>query len=120
MCKRRYNSSMSLGIALCTIFALPVLAFAAGEVPDPTRPAISVPFAADASEDVPAPMVLQSTLVSPLQRTAIIDGRRYRIGERVGDARLTSIEPGVVRLSGPTGSTELRLSYSTSSRPVNY
>lgn len=115
MSKRLLNASV-----LAASLLLATAASAAGEVPDPTRPAISAPVVTDASESAPAPMVLQSTLISPQQRSAIIDGRRYRIGERVGDARLAAIEPGVVRLSGPMGNSELRLSYSISSRPVNH
>jgi hypothetical protein len=63
--------------------------------------------------------VLQSTLVSPSQRSAIINGQRYRLGDAVGDARLEAIGPGWVRLRSPTGSTELRLSFPNSTRPVN-
>jgi hypothetical protein len=66
-----------------------------------------------------AVLVLQSTLVSPQQRSAIINGQRYRLGESIGDARLEAIGPGWVRLRSPTGSTELRLSFSNSARPVN-
>jgi hypothetical protein len=73
-----------------------------------------------ASEAAPvAALVLQSTLVSPSQRSAIINGQRYRLGDAVGDARLEAIGPGWVRLRSPTGSTELRLSFTNSTRPVN-
>ena len=87
-------------------------------VPDPTRPAIAPRVVADAAAPV-AVLVLQSTLVSPSQRSAIINGQRYRLGDAVGDARLEAIGPGWVRLRSPTGSTELRLSFPNSTRPVN-
>lgn len=88
-------------------------------VPDPTRPAV-MPVAPAGPGDAPAAaLVLQSTLVSPRQRSVIINGQRYRLGERVGDARIEAIGAGWVRLRGPTGATELRLSYPTSTRPVN-
>lgn len=91
---------------------------AAAPVPDPTRPAIPPrPTAADAAPA--AALVLQSTLVSPTQRSAIINGQRYRLGDTVGDARLEAIGPGWARLRSPTGSTELRLSFPNSTRPVN-
>ncbi len=86
-------------------------------VPDPTRPAIAPRGAATAAPA--AALVLQSTLVSPSQRSAIINGQRYRLGDAVGDARLEAIGPGWVRLRSPTGSTELRLSFPNSTRPVN-
>ncbi len=91
---------------------------AAAPVPDPTRPAIASRVAS--TEAAPAAaLVLQSTLVSPQQRSAIINGQRYRLGDALGDARLEAIGPGWVRLRSPTGSTELRLSFSNSTRPVN-
>ena len=77
-------------------------------VPDPTRPAVPAPT-----------LLLQSTLVSPRQRSAIINGQRYRPGDRLGDARIEAIGPGWVRLATPTGPAELRLSYPTLTRPVN-
>jgi hypothetical protein len=87
-------------------------------VPDPTRPAIAPRVAATAVAPAAA-LVLQSTLVSPSQRSAIINGQRYRLGDAIGDARLEAIGPGWVRLRSPTGSTELRLSFPNSTRPVN-
>jgi hypothetical protein len=106
----------------CLLLALTACggAAAASAVPDPTRPAIALPApAADDSVAPAAALVLQSTLVSPRQRTAIINGQRYRAGDRIGDARLEAIGPGWVRLATPTGRTELRLSYSSMTRPVN-
>lgn len=108
----------ALALLATTLAAAPTLA----RIPDPTRPAVAMPPpAADgATVDAPAPaLVLQSTLVSPRQRSAIINGQRYRLGERVGDARIEAIGRGWVRLATPTGRQELRLSFSTSTRPVN-
>lgn len=87
-------------------------------IPDPTRPAV-MPAAATSDEAPAAALVLQSTIVSPRQRSAIINGQRYRLGEAVGDARIEVIGTGWVRLRGAAGTTELRLSYPTSTRPVN-
>jgi hypothetical protein len=103
---------------LLLLVALVGLLGAAAPVPDPTRPAIAPRVAMDETAPVAA-LVLQSTIVSPQQRSAIINGKRYRAGDAVGDARLEAIGPGWVRLRGPTGSTELRLSFSNSTRPVN-
>ena len=111
------------------VFAVALLTIAASaspavaRVPDPMRPAVAMPAPATAgattAEAAPPPLVLQSTLVSPRQRSAIINGQRYRLGERIGDARIEAIGPGWVRLATPTGREELRLSFSTSTRPVN-
>lgn len=106
----------AFGLAACLLaFAGPI----AAAVPDPFRPAVLLPPpVAEGGEPAPA-LVLQSTLVSPQQRSAVINGRRYRPGDRVGEARLEAIGPGWVRLRGPEGAIELRLSYSTLTRPVN-
>ena len=103
------------------LMALSLPAAAVG-VPDPTRPATGAAVTATTGAESAAPvaaLVLQSTLVSPGQRSAIINGRRYRLGETVGDARLAAIGAGWVRLDRPSGSTELRLSYSKPNPPVN-
>ena len=120
---------MSDAFFRCFVMAIAVLAVvggaspASGSVPDPTRPAIAMPApsaSGDAAAGSAAPaLVLQSTLVSPRQRSVIINGQRFRLGERVGDARIEAIGPGWVRLATPTGRQELRLSFSTSTRPVN-
>lgn len=103
---------------LLPLIALVGLLGAASPVPDPTRPAMAPPVGA--SDEPPASvLVLQSTLVSPQQRSAIINGQRYRLGDTIGDARLEAIGPGWVRLRSPAGSTELRLSFTNSTRPVN-
>lgn len=104
--------------SLLLLAALGGLLGAAAPVPDPTRPAIA-PLAAAGEATPVAALVLQSTLVSPSQRSAIINGQRYRVGDPVGDARLEAVGPGWARLRGPTGSTELRLSFPKSTRPVN-
>ena len=103
------------------VVALAMPAAIAASVPDPTRPAIAAPPAAgaDAEAPAPAPLVLQSTLVSPTQQVAVINGRRFAPGDRIGDARLEAIGPGWVRLATPTGRTELRLSFSNPTPPVN-
>ncbi len=44
-----------------------------------------------------AGLVLQSTLVSPLQRLAVINGHAFTVGEHVGGARIVQIRPyGVI------------------------
>lgn len=96
---------------------LPVAGIAA--VPDPMRPAIMAPAPTAPGAASPPRLVLQSTLVSPQQRVAVINGQRFRPGDRIGDARLEAIGPGWVRLVTPTGRTELRLSFSNPNPPVN-
>ncbi len=111
-------------VVLAAVLSVLVLISGVGHaapVPDPTRPAI-VAGAATTAAAANAPdsaLVLQSTMVSPRQRSAIINGRRFRLGERIGDAQIEAIGPGWVQLSTPTGRIELRLSFPLSTRPVN-
>lgn len=107
-------------VLLVLALSMPATSALAG-IPDPTRPAAGAVVATTGeAESAPtATLVLQSTLVSPGQRSAIINGRRYRQGDTVGDARIAAIGAGWVRLESPAGSTELRLSYSKPNPPVN-
>ena len=62
---------------------------------DPTRP----PSATSPQESgEPVPSRLQSVLLSPTRKIAVIDGRAVRLGERVGDATLIAIAPSQVTL----------------------
>lgn len=108
--------AFALGLALA---AAPACAAGRAAVPDPTRPAVFIPAEGDADASPAASRQLQSTLVSPRQRAAVIDGQRYAEGDRLGDARILSIQAGVVRLRGPDGDSELRLSFSPVTRPVS-
>lgn len=92
---------------------------AAAPVPDPTRPAIALPSPGAAAASVVAAPVLQFTQVAPGRSSAIVDGRRVRPGDRIGDARVVAIGPGWLRLESAAGTTELRLSHSSLARPVN-
>lgn len=69
---------------------------------DPTRPPsqaeIEAWFGTGPQVRGSAPFRLQSILLSPTRRIAVIDDQRLRIGEHIGTARVTSIEPGRVVL----------------------
>ena len=77
----------------------PCLAQAQG-LSDPMRPpAFAAPAGSltgeQASDGVP---VLQSTLLSNGRRIAMIDGKPMKVGDRIGSARIISIDPGAVTL----------------------
>lgn len=102
--------------ALCALAALlagssasqAALAQALG---DPMRPpATPGPASAEAAADsAKAAARLQSVLISPRRRVAVIDGRVVRLGERIGDAKLVAISESHVVLQGPAGREILRL-----------
>jgi len=101
------------------LILLPAALLAAAPVPDPTRPAIALPPPGTPTATVASAPVLQFTQVAPGRSSAIVDGRRVRPGDRIGDARVVAIGPGWLRLESAAGTTELRLSHSSFVRPVN-
>lgn len=88
-------------------------------LPDPTRPpAAMLPAATGApavSEEAPR---LQSVIISEGRRGAIISGEYIALGGRVGDARLTRVEPSGVVLRGPGGEVALPLFPAARKLPV--
>jgi len=96
------------------IAALGMLAAAAPSAPqaaaqplaDPTRP-YATPAAE--SEGQGGGLVLQSVMISPLQRLAIISGRLVKLGDQVGGATVVSIAETEVALKEGTQVQTLRL-----------
>jgi MSHA biogenesis protein MshK len=89
--------------------AAPVSA-AMQDMPDPMRP----PAALGASRDTAAGAasggpVLQSVLISPLRKIAIVDGQTVAVGDKVGDAKVVHISEGEVTLQSGTGVSTLKL-----------
>ncbi len=75
-----------------------------GEVlPDPTRPPAGALAPGGAEAAGPPRPVLQSVIISGRNRSALINGRMVRAGDKVGDAVLVRIgESAVVLRSGKT------------------
>lgn len=79
----------------------------AAEVGDPMRPPQAHGTRPAA---VAAPVwVLNSTVVSADQRSAVINGRAVTLGDWIQGARVEAIEPAWVRLRGDDGSFVVRL-----------
>ncbi len=83
---------------------------AAEPLPDPTRPAIDLGAgtggAGGGAEAVPveaAPQGLQSTIISPQYRAAIINGETVRLGGKSGDSRLVDVREDSVVLQDAQG-----------------
>lgn len=88
---------------LCALLAGPALAQGpSAALVDPTRPDGGASY-------VPAGPVLQSTMVSPGRKLAIISGRVVVIGENVGRAIVTDIRPYEVTLTQGGRETHLRV-----------
>ena len=108
-----------LAIALA-VFAAAGTAAVIGELPDPTRP-LSGRTVAPSPTPVPvqAPSVLQSILVSPQRRLAVISGRTVRVGDHVGDAVVTEILPYEVVLQRNGQEVRMRLMSRLNKQAVN-
>jgi MSHA biogenesis protein MshK len=80
---------------------------------DPTRPPRSAAAAqagAEAAGEAPSAPVLQSVMITPTRRSAIIGGERVELGGRYGEAQVVKItESEVVLRSG--GRTEVLKMY---------
>ncbi len=74
---------------------------------DPTRPP---GVAAGSDGDEGGGGQLQSVILSGGRKLAIIGGVAYKVGERVGEARVLSIDAEVVRLRDAQGIQVLRIS----------
>jgi MSHA biogenesis protein MshK len=85
----------------------------AEELPDPTRPPVSIaaPVAASgvAAASAPAPAGLQSIIISKTRRAAIIDGETVELGGKHGDAKLIEVNEGGVVLRSAQGRQVLTL-----------
>jgi MSHA biogenesis protein MshK len=102
-------------IALSLLFAASTSQAALAQaLSDPTRP----PSAASPQESEAAPSRLQSVLISPTRKIAVIDGRTVRLGERVGDATLVAIAPSEVTLQRGAKYETLRMHPAVEKKPV--
>src|SRR5450631_1346791 len=92
----------------------PVFAFEA--LPDPTKPAVDIPYETDpnkvgGSEALPVPKKegLQSIIISPQHRAAVINGETVVLGKKIGDATLVEVRENSVVLQGPQGRRVMEL-----------
>ena len=77
-------------------------------VPDPTAPMDMATYRKLGSEQQGG-WILNSTLVSPQRRVAIINGKALTLGDWVGDAQIISIEASQVQLATARKHITLRL-----------
>ncbi len=94
-------------VALALSGATQVLAVEA--LPDPTRPPQEASVEAPGMPVVMAGPVLQSVLIRPGRRAAVISGQLVAEGERFGDSKLIKVSEGEVILAGPEGRQTLKL-----------
>ncbi len=94
--------------------ATPVLAVES--LPDPTKPAVDIPYESEAGKPaesvavlVPKKEGLQSIIISPQHRAAVINGEMILLGGKIGDATLVEVNKKSVVLQGAQGKRVMEL-----------
>lgn len=90
-----------LGVFAAALAAVPAWGpCLAQALSDPMRPPAYAAPEGGAAGELPSGggLVLQSTLLSKGRRIAVIDGKPVKVGDRIGKARIVSIDPGAVTL----------------------
>ena len=102
-------SEPSCGLVMLALLIVPGIAIAQA-LTDPTRPPveISAPPALVGQAAV-VDSGLQSVIISPTRRAAIINGRTVELGANHGDARLVEVSESGVVLEGAQGRQALML-----------
>jgi MSHA biogenesis protein MshK len=90
---------------------------AAQTMTDPTRPPAGLALTEAGDEAVAAP-VLQSVMISPAVRTAIIGGETVKLGGKYGDARVVKISETEVVLRTASGTETLKMYPAVTINPV--
>lgn len=90
----------------CAAAGLVLAAMAQAEnLPDPTKPPVGYAQGAAAGSGP----VLQSILISPTRRVAVISGKTLHVGESFDDAKVVSISDNEVVMKSGGGKQVLRL-----------
>lgn len=100
-----------LKILILAVLCAPVFAQNSGFY-DPTKPpAAFLPGTptAQSSATLETPLVLQSVLLSPQRKAAIINGQSIALGQSIRGYQLRNLGPSQAQLSGPKGTITLKL-----------
>ena len=97
---------------LCAAFPVS----AVESLPDPTKPAVEIPYEAEPGKAVTGeekPVTkkegLQSIIISPQHRAAVVNGMTVAQGEKIGDATLVEVRENSIVLQGPQGRRVMEL-----------
>ena len=106
------------GASMMTILCAYLLSPAATAqvMSDPTRPPAELQ-STETGDNTAAP-VLQSVMISPAARTAIIGGQTVKLGGKFGDARVIRITENEVVLRSQSGTETLKLYPAVNITPV--
>jgi MSHA biogenesis protein MshK len=84
---------------------------------DPTRPPVGI-YAAETNTGVAAGQVLQSVMITPTSRSAMIGGELVKLNGKYGEARVIKISEGEVVLKSSSGTETLRMYPGVEMTPV--
>jgi len=98
-----FKSVIILMALAATCAAAPVYAI------DPTRPPAGR-VNADAASESTAVLRLQAIMVTPKNAHVVINGKRLKVGDRLGDIRILAIRPHSILIDRQGKREELRLS----------
>ncbi len=101
MAKNLMRAVRVSGLVLLSLSVIPAISWAQTLV-DPTKPPTELSAPAAESE-------LQSIIISPTRRAAIINGQTVELGGKAGDVRLIEVSEGSVVLQGEKGRRVLTL-----------
>jgi MSHA biogenesis protein MshK len=103
------KSVNSLALITATLLSLLVIGYVQAEqLRDPTRPADMLGRGQAVVVSAPGP-VLQSVLISPQRRIAIISGKTLKVGDQFGDSHVVSISDTEVVLQNGKAQQTLKL-----------
>src|SRR5688500_15974232 len=97
------------GVACAAAVASSAVAAEVEMLADPTRPPPGFSAAASARGERAQGRVLQSIMITPHRRSAIISGERVDLGGRLGDAEVVQISESEVVLRSRAGMETLKL-----------
>ena len=96
------------GLCIAVVVLAPAVTCAQA-LSDPTRPPANFAGAADTDADAGGGTVLQSVIISPTSKAAIISGVMVKLGEKYGDAVLVKVAENEVVLKTGATSQVLKL-----------
>jgi MSHA biogenesis protein MshK len=102
-------SALPSGAALLLIAVSAATSAYSQTLSDPTRPPSFSESGRDGEPRASVGPVLQSVIVSGGRKLALIDGKTYTVGDKVGEAKLVAISGSEVTLRESGGNKILRL-----------
>ncbi len=87
-------------------------------LPDPTRPPPGFGRAADPAQNQPAPLVVSSVFLMGRKPYALVDGMTVRVGDPLGEGRVSRIDETGVWIKSPAGTQHLKLAPAIDKRPA--